>query len=131
MKHQCVPPLLMKPEKYASVAKPLDITDRDDQDLYISTQKVIIFIIQAAEVSLKNDRKPTPFCARSSFRQTKSLLNELYIRDLEQNKARFLTFVQFLLKKIQQTKVVSHSIRSVLTSTMLPFHYDTMDKSKP
>lgn len=60
-KHQGVLQLLEKLGKDASTVKTLDITHLEDLILYISAEKDILVMIQAADISVENDHKPAPF----------------------------------------------------------------------
>lgn len=90
----------------------------------------MLFRIQAADAPLINNHKPSTFDGNSVYGHTRARSNELYIRHLEQAKDKLSTFAQVLGGKIQQKKIIFHSLNSMFNSTMRSFDYDEEDKLK-
>lgn len=92
-KHHGVLTFLVKLSKVCSAETALGITHLDDSSLYNFSEVDIFLMTRPADVSVKNDH--TPDCPRknSVYGHIWSLLDELQIRYLEQDKANFLFIV--------------------------------------
>lgn len=64
------------------------------------------------------------------FRHAKSSIVEVHVLHLKHNKEKFLNFALFLDRRIQQTKIVSHTNMSLFSSTIDYLEHDTRNISK-
>lgn len=89
-----------------------------------------MFTDYAADEFNKNIQKLSPFFINSSYRYARALLTELLICHWEQRKEQFPTFAMVLETKLQQTKIISHSMLPVVIITTHPYDYDSRDRTK-
>lgn len=124
IKQECVLVLLPKLVKHASVAKTVDITQLDDPILFISSEREIVLMIQAADLFVKNNNSPSSFQANFFLIDAEVRLQRLPVCDLNQDQEKFMSYALFPDTNVQQTEIIFHSILSLLISTMRPFDYD-------
>lgn len=125
-----MPRFLIKVGQDPSAAKSTGIVHLHDPSPYISSEKNMLLLrIQAADESVKNGYKQLIYHESYFHRQDWTLLDEIRVRPLEQDKDKFLTFALFLDTNVQQNRI-SHTITSLFISTMGYFHYDAREKSK-
>lgn len=100
--------LLIDLRKDALVAKTLGITLLSKPILCISFKQGILFMNQAADAFVKNERQPASFHANAFYRYTIVPLNEFCIPSLDQRQDRIPKLVQFLETQLHQKKSISY-----------------------
>lgn len=97
---------------------------------YISNEKNILFMIQAADTGLKNESKPAPFHAHFLHRYARDFHDEFHVRHLELEKEIFPPLALFPDTNSNETKIISYLIVSLFISTVLPMAYDAWEELK-
>lgn len=129
IKHKDMLPIVLK-DRNAPAAKNFGTMHLDDPSLYNFSEKNILFMIQAADTLVKDDRKPASFHANSIYKNARGLFVELHTGHLERDEEQFPNFVLFVDTNLRRTKIISHSMKYLFLSTMHPLHYDARDKLK-
>lgn len=118
IKHQGLAPLFVKLNRNPSAANTLTIMYLDVPGFYISSQEYILFVIQAADASVRNDHHPATFYANSAYIHTINLTYELHVRQFKHVEKYFLIYVLFLNSNSQKTKIFSYSIMCLFICIM-------------
>lgn len=116
--------------KDAPVAKNFGITHLADPSFYLSSEKEMLVLIQAAHTFVQNDHNTAPFQASSFSGHGIVLLDEVHVCHLEQDQGRLPYFALYFDIKIQQTKLVSYTIVSLYIRPIHSFDYNVTDNLK-
>lgn len=111
-------------------ASNLRITYIVDSRHYMYSDVDILRVIETDDALVNNDQKTAPFHENSFRRHARAPLDELHACHLEQDQEKFPSFSSFLETKIQQLKLISHSIMCLFISTTRTFDYNAGNKSE-
>lgn len=82
-KHKIVLPLLVSLDKATPVVDALDVKQSYDLSIYISFEKVILFMIESADICMKNDHKAVFFQSSTLHSHGKAILDRLHFHYLD------------------------------------------------
>lgn len=86
-------------------------------------------MIRAVEAFIKNDHKLVPFHTNALYRQTKTLVDEVQVRLLEEDKDKSPIIALFPDTNIEKI-IITNLIMSLFISTMNVLNYSTRNKWK-